>query len=113
MNLSELKQLPIADLVNIAQEMGVENTSRMRKQDIIFAILKAHALKGEDIHGDGVLEVLTDGFGFLRSADGSYLAGLMTFTSLPVKSDVSVFVRGILFLVKSAPPKTANAILLY
>ena len=75
MNLSELKQLPIADLVNIAQEMGVENTSRMRKQDIIFAILKAHALKGEDIHGDGVLEVLTDGFGFLRSADGSYLAG--------------------------------------
>src|SRR5580704_9288008 len=75
MNLSELKQLPIADLVNITQEMGVENTSRMRKQEVIFAILKAHALKGEDIHGDGVLEVLADGFGFLRSADGSYLAG--------------------------------------
>lgn len=75
MNLSELKKLPIADLVNIAQEMGVENTARMRKQDIIFAILKAHALKGEDIHGDGVLEVLTDGFGFLRSGEGSYLAG--------------------------------------
>jgi transcription termination factor Rho len=75
MNLSELKQLPIADLVNIAQEMGVENTARMRKQDIIFAILKSHAQKGEDIHGDGVLEVLTDGFGFLRSADGSYLPG--------------------------------------
>lgn len=74
MNLSELKQLPIADLFNIAQEIGVENPSRMRKQEIIFAILKAHALKGEDIHGDGVLEVLTDGFGFLRSADGSYLA---------------------------------------
>ena len=75
MNLSELKQLPVADLVNIAQEMGVDNTARMRKQDIIFAILKAHALKGEDIHGDGVLEVLTDGFGFLRSGEGSYLAG--------------------------------------
>jgi transcription termination factor Rho len=75
MNFSELKQLPIADLVNIAQEMGVENTSRMRKQDIIFAILKAHALKGEDIHGDGVVEILSDGFGFLRSSDGSYLAG--------------------------------------
>lgn len=75
MNFSELKQLPIADLVNIAQEMGVENTSRMRKQDIIFAILKAHALKGEDIHGDGVVEILADGFGFLRSSDGSYLAG--------------------------------------
>lgn len=75
MNLSELKQLPIAELVNIAQEMGVENTSRARKQDIIFSMLKAHALKGEDIYGDGVLEVLADGFGFLRSSDGSYLAG--------------------------------------
>lgn len=75
MNFSELKRLPIAELVNIAQEMGVENTSRMRKQDIIFAILKAHALKGEDIHGDGVVEILADGFGFLRSSDGSYLAG--------------------------------------
>lgn len=75
MNLSELKQFPIADLVNIAQEMGVENTSRMRKQDILFAILKAHSHKGEDILGGGVLEVLADGFGFLRSEDGSYLAG--------------------------------------
>lgn len=75
MNFSELKQLPIGDLVSIAQEMGVENTSRMRKQDIIFAILKAHALKGEAIHGDGVVEILPDGFGFLRSSDGSYMAG--------------------------------------
>lgn len=75
MNLSELKQLPIADLVNIAQEMGTENTSRMRKQDILFAILKAHSHKGEDILGGGVLEVLADGFGFLRSEDGSYQAG--------------------------------------
>src|SRR3990167_3046789 len=75
MNFSQLKQYPIADLVNIAQEMGVENTSRMRKQDIIFSILKAHALKGADIYGDGVVQILDDGFGFLRSADGSYLAG--------------------------------------
>jgi len=75
MNLSELKHLPIAALVNIAQELGVENTSRVRKQDMIFSILKAHAQKGADIYGDGVLEVLADGFGFLRSADGSYLAG--------------------------------------
>ncbi len=74
MNLSELKQLPIAELVKIAAE-GIENPSRMRKQDIIFAILKAHAQKGEDIHSDGVLEVLADGFGFLRSPDASYLAG--------------------------------------
>jgi transcription termination factor Rho len=75
MNLSELKKLPIADLVNIAQEMGAENTARMRKQDILFGILKAHSHKGEDILGGGVLEVLTDGFGFLRSEDGSYQAG--------------------------------------
>jgi transcription termination factor Rho len=75
MNFSKLKQLPIGELVNIAQEMGIENTSRMRKQDIIFAILKSHAQKGEDIQGDGVVEILPDGFGFLRSADESYLAG--------------------------------------
>ncbi|HCA89760.1 MAG TPA: transcription termination factor Rho, partial [Legionellales bacterium] len=75
MNLRELKQFPIATLVNIAQEMGVENTSSKRKQDILFAILKAHASKGEDILGGGVLEVLPDGFGFLRSEDDSYLAG--------------------------------------
>ena len=75
MNLRELKQLPIADLVNIAQEMGVENTSSKRRQDILFAILKAHAGKGEDILGGGVLQVLPDGFGFLRSEDDSYLAG--------------------------------------
>jgi transcription termination factor Rho len=75
MNFSELKQLPIADLVNIAQELNVENISRMRKQDIIFSILKARALKGDDINGDGVVEILSDGFGFLRSSDGSYMAG--------------------------------------
>lgn len=76
MNLSELKQLPIADLVNIAQEMGVENVSQMRKQDIIFAILKTHALKGESIYGNGTVQVITEGgFAFLRSSDASYLAG--------------------------------------
>lgn len=75
MNLSELKRLPISELVNIAQEHEIENTSGMRKQDIIFTLLKAHAKKGEDIYGDGVLEILPDGFGFLRSIEGSYLAG--------------------------------------
>jgi len=63
------------DLLELSQNMGIEGMSRSRKQDIIFAILKAHAKKGEDIHGDGVLEILQDGFGFLRSADSSYLAG--------------------------------------
>ena len=75
MNLSDLKKRPVAELVELAQSMGLENTARLRKQDIIFAVLKAHARNGEDIYGDGVLEILQDGFGFLRSADSSYLAG--------------------------------------
>ena len=75
MNLTDLKQKPAAELVEIAQKMGIDNLARARKQDLVFSILKAHAKKGEDIHGDGVLEILQDGFGFLRSADCSYLAG--------------------------------------
>jgi len=75
MNLTELKQKTAAELVELAQSMGIEGTARSRKQDVIFAILKAHAKKGEDIYSEGVLEILQDGFGFLRSADSSYLAG--------------------------------------
>lgn len=75
MNLSELKQNPVPELIKIASGMGIDNLSRSRKQDIIFSILKSHAKSGEDIYGDGVLEILQDGFGFLRSADSSYLAG--------------------------------------
>jgi len=75
MNLTELKKKPAAELIEIAQSLGIDGMARMRKQDIIFAILKAHAKKGEDIYGDGVLEILQDGFGFLRSSDSSYLAG--------------------------------------
>jgi transcription termination factor Rho len=75
MNLTELKTRPVSELVELATQMGLENIARSRKQDIIFAILKAHARQGEDIYGDGVLEILQDGFGFLRSADSSYLAG--------------------------------------
>ncbi|WP_198781265.1 transcription termination factor Rho [Shewanella putrefaciens] len=75
MNLTELKDTPISDLVSLAENMKLENMARARKQDIIFSILKAHAKSGEDIFGGGVLEILQDGFGFLRSSDGSYLAG--------------------------------------
>ncbi|MFC0268777.1 transcription termination factor Rho [Kushneria aurantia] len=75
MNLTELKQKSVPELLEVAQEMGIDNLARSRKQDIIFAILKKHARSGEDIYGDGVLEILQDGFGFLRSADSSYLAG--------------------------------------
>ena len=75
MNLTELKRKPVSDLLYIAEQMGLENMARSRKQDIIFAILKTHARNGEPIYGDGVLEILPDGFGFLRSSEGSYLAG--------------------------------------
>ncbi|MEM1090109.1 MAG: transcription termination factor Rho [Pseudomonadota bacterium] len=75
MNLTELKTKSATELVGIAKEMGTENLTRARKQDLIFSILKAHAKSGESIYGDGVLEILQDGFGFLRSADCSYLAG--------------------------------------
>ena len=75
MNLTELKKKSPADLINTASEMGIENIARSRKQEVIFSILKSHAKSGEDIFGDGILEILQDGFGFLRSADSSYLAG--------------------------------------
>ena len=75
MNLSELKQKPVQELVKIAEGMGADNVGRLRKQDVIFTILKSHSSSGEDISGGGVLEILQDGFGFLRSADSSYLAG--------------------------------------
>jgi transcription termination factor Rho len=75
MNLSELKLKSVPELIDILKSMGGEHSARMRRQDIIFSILKAQAKKGEDIFSEGVLEILQDGFGFLRSADSSYLAG--------------------------------------
>ena len=75
MNLNDLKNMPVPELSELAQSMKIQGTGRSRKQDLIFAILKAHAKKGEDIFAGGVLEILQDGFGFLRSADSSYLAG--------------------------------------
>jgi len=73
-HLQELKRKPPAELTAMANKIGLENT-RLRKQDLIFSILKAHAMKGEAIYGEGVLEILPDGFGFLRSSEGSYLPG--------------------------------------
>ena len=74
MHLNELKSLPIKALVDNALELGIENASRLRKQELMFAILKRHAKSGEAVFGDGTLEVLPDGFGFLRSPNTSYLA---------------------------------------
>ena len=75
MNLTELKKKSASELIDLAQSMGLDGMARMRKQEVIFAILKSHAKKGEAIFGDGVLEILQDGFGFLRAADSSYMAG--------------------------------------
>ena len=75
MNLGDLKNKNPSELVELGESMGIENLARSRKQDIIFSILNMHAKNGEDVYGDGVLEILQDGFGFLRSADSSYVAG--------------------------------------
>lgn len=75
MHLSEIKRLPPTEIVKLASELNLQNISRMRKQDQIFAILKEQAKRGTKIAGGGVVEILQDGFGFLRSADMSYLAG--------------------------------------
>ena len=74
MHLSELKSQHVTQLVEAAVADQIDNASRMRKQDLIFALLKNQAKKGASIYGDGTLEVLPDGFGFLRSPDTSYLA---------------------------------------
>ncbi|MDI6749175.1 MAG: transcription termination factor Rho [Pseudomonadota bacterium] len=74
MHLSELKTHHVSQLIEMATALGIEGANRLRKQELIFAILKEHARKGEVIYGDGCLEVMSDGYGFLRSADTSYLA---------------------------------------
>ena len=75
MQLIELKKMPVEQLIELGEECGIENASRAKRQDIVFGILKSKAKNGEDIEGEGVLEILQDGFGFLRSPDSSYLAG--------------------------------------
>ena len=75
MHLKDLKKKTPADLVAQAEEMGIEGASTMRKQDLMFSILKVRADSGAEIHGQGTIEVLNDGFGFLRSPEANYLAG--------------------------------------
>ncbi|MBM4202738.1 MAG: transcription termination factor Rho [Gammaproteobacteria bacterium] len=74
-NLTDLKRMPVGDLIEMARELGLENTARSRKQEVIAAIVRKQSKNGEEISGEGVLEILQDGFGFLRSPDSSYLAG--------------------------------------
>ena len=75
MHLSDLKRKPVPELMDMAREMGLDNVGRSRKQEVIAAIVRKQSKSGEDIYGEGTLEILQDGFGFLRSPDSSYLAG--------------------------------------
>ncbi len=75
MNLTELKRKPVGELIEMARGIGLDNLARSRKQEVVAAILRKQATNGDDIHGEGTLEILPDGYGFLRSADSSYLAG--------------------------------------
>jgi transcription termination factor Rho len=75
MHLRDLKQKTPAELVALAEDLGVEGASTLRKQELMFSILKVRAERGDEIMGQGTIEVLQDGFGFLRSADSNYLAG--------------------------------------
>lgn len=74
MHLSELKALHVSELIKMGEQLEIDNVSRLRKQELMFAIMKKRAKAGEQVFGDGVLEVLPDGFGFLRSPDTSYMA---------------------------------------
>jgi transcription termination factor Rho len=86
MHLSELKAKSPADLLAFAEEVGVENASSLRKQDMMFGILKTLAENEQAIYGDGVLEILPDGFGFLRSPRGQLPGrGRTTSTSAPAQ----------------------------
>jgi transcription termination factor Rho len=75
MNLNELREKNIKELTSQADKAGIENASGMKKHELIFALLTKHASSGEDIFGEGVLEILPDGFGFLRSPGYNYLPG--------------------------------------
>ncbi|TAN51144.1 MAG: transcription termination factor Rho [Methylococcaceae bacterium] len=75
MNLTDLKRKPVPELIQIAESLEIDGVARAKKQDLLFAILKKMAKNGDDIYGDGVLEILPDGFGFLRGADSSFQAG--------------------------------------
>lgn len=111
MNLTELKNTPVSELITLGENMGLENLARMRKQDIIFAILKQHSKSGEDIFGDGVLEILQDGFGFLRSADSPTSPALTTSTYPPAKSAVSTSALVTPFPVRFVLRKRVNVTL--
>jgi len=93
MHLSELKAQHVSELIKMGEALEIENVARMRKQELMFAIMKKRAKAGEQVFGDGVLEVLPDGFGFLRSPDTSYMASTDDIICLPAKCADSICTR--------------------
>jgi transcription termination factor Rho len=110
MHLSELKAMHVSALLEMAIGLDIENAARLRKQELMFAILKKRAKSGEQIFGDGALEVLPDGFGFLRSPDASYMASTDDIYISPSRSAASICTPAIRSRARSAPRRTANAI---
>ena len=112
MNLQELKQKNPAELISEAEKLGIENPSTLRKQEILFAILKKLAEKNEQITATGVLEVLQDGFGFLRAIESNYLPGPDDIYA-QVKLDDLVLEQVIQLKAKLEDPRTLKDTLLF
>ena len=110
MHLQDLKQKTPAELLAYAEELEIENASTLRKQDMMFAILKQLATNDVAIYGDGVLEVLQDGFGFLRAPEANYLPGPTTSMSAPARCAGSACAPATRWRARSARRRTANAI---
>jgi transcription termination factor Rho len=108
MNLTELKETPVKQLVDIAKTSGIENPEGMSKQQMTVNILKAHVKNGEDIFGSGVLEILPDGFGFLRSASSSYLASPEDIYVSPSQIRRFMMRKGDTLYGKIRPPKSGE-----
>ena len=111
MKLQDLKNKKPADLLAFAEELEIENASSMRKQDMLFAILKELADREVEITGSGVVEILQDGFGFLRSPESNYLPAPMASMSPPPRYAVLAFAPAIPPKARSARPRKASAIL--
>lgn len=109
LSLTELKTRSMQALMELAEQYEIENASSMRKQELIFALLQACASQNGAIYGDGVLEILPDGFGFLRSPLCSYMPGPDDIYVSPPRSAAFLCVKAISFPARSGPPKKANA----
>ena len=105
MNLSELKRKKMTELIHMGSELGIEGVSGMRRQDLIFALLQHHSANRGEVYGDGVLETLPDGFGFLRSPDYNYLPAPTTSMSRLRRSGVSACVRVTRSKARSGRPR--------